>query len=50
LTQEAIAENDGRLFDKVLDFVGGELKRLCFELVDFDGDIFDIDQQGGDRF
>ena len=50
LTQEALAANDGRLFDKVLDFVGGELKRLCFELVDFDGDIFDIDQQGGDRF
>jgi NADPH:quinone reductase len=22
-----------------LDFVGGEMKRLCFELVDFDGDI-----------
>ena len=26
-------------FDKTLDYVGGEMKRLCFELVDFDGDI-----------
>jgi NADPH:quinone reductase-like Zn-dependent oxidoreductase len=42
LTEEAIAANDGRLFDKVLDFVGGELKRLCFELVDFDGDIVSV--------
>jgi len=39
LTQEAIAANGGALFDKTLDFVGGEMKRLCFELVDFDGDI-----------
>ena len=39
LTQEAIAANGGTLFDKVFDFVGGEMKRLCFELVDFDGDI-----------
>jgi NADPH2:quinone reductase len=42
LTKEAIAANDGHLFDKVLDFVGGELKRLCFELVDFDGDIVSV--------
>ena len=42
LTAEAIAANDGRLFDKVLDFVGGDLKRLCFELVDFDGDIVSV--------
>ncbi len=42
LTEEAIAANDGRLFDKVLDFVGGELKRLSFELVDFDGDIVSV--------
>jgi NADPH:quinone reductase len=42
LTEEAIAANGGRLFDKVLDFVGGELKRLCFELVDFDGDIVSV--------
>jgi NADPH:quinone reductase len=39
LTEEAIAANDGALFSKALDFVGGEMKRLCFELVDFDGDI-----------
>jgi NADPH:quinone reductase len=39
LTQEAIAANGGAFFDKALDFVGGELKRLCFELVNFDGDI-----------
>jgi NADPH:quinone reductase-like Zn-dependent oxidoreductase len=39
LTQEAIAANGGIFFDKALDFVGGEMKRLCFELVDFDGDI-----------
>jgi NADPH:quinone reductase-like Zn-dependent oxidoreductase len=39
LTEEAIAANGGALFDKTLDFVGGEMKRLCFELVDFDGDI-----------
>ena len=39
LTEEAIAANDGEFFDKTLDFVGGEMKRLCFELVDFDGDI-----------
>jgi len=39
LTEEAIAANGGSLFDKTLDFVGGEMKRLCFELVDFDGDI-----------
>jgi hypothetical protein len=39
LTEEAIAANDGALFAKALDFVGREMKRLCFELVDFDGDI-----------
>ena len=39
LTQEAIAANGGAFFDKALDFVGGEMKRLCFELVNFDGDI-----------
>jgi NADPH:quinone reductase len=39
LTQEAIAANGGAYFDKALDFVGGEMKRLCFELVNFDGDI-----------
>jgi NADPH:quinone reductase len=39
LTEEAIAANGGALFDKALDFVGGEMKRLCFELVNFDGDI-----------
>jgi NADPH:quinone reductase len=42
LTSDAIAANGGRLFDKVLDFVGGDLKRLCFELVDFDGDIVSV--------
>ena len=39
LTEEAIAANDGNLFDKTFDFIGGEMKRLCFELVDFNGDI-----------
>jgi NADPH:quinone reductase-like Zn-dependent oxidoreductase len=39
LTEEAIAANGGKLFEKTFDFVGGEMKRLCFELVDFDGDI-----------
>jgi NADPH:quinone reductase len=39
LTEEAIAANGGALFDKTLDFVGGDMKRLCFELVNFDGDI-----------
>lgn len=39
LTEEAIAANGGNPFDKTFDFVGGEMKRLCFELVDFDGDI-----------
>jgi NADPH2:quinone reductase len=39
LTADAIAANGGAFFDKTLDFVGGEMKRLCFELVDFDGDI-----------
>jgi NADPH:quinone reductase len=39
LTAEAIAANGGALFQKVFDFVGGEMKRLCFDLVDFDGDI-----------
>jgi NADPH2:quinone reductase len=39
LTEEAIAANGGSFFDKTLDFVGGEMKRLCFELVNFDGDI-----------
>jgi NADPH:quinone reductase-like Zn-dependent oxidoreductase len=39
LTAEAIAANGGARFQKVFDFVGGEMKRLCFELVDFDGDI-----------
>ncbi len=39
LTEDAIAANGGALFSKTLDFVGGEMKRLCFELVDFDGDI-----------
>jgi NADPH:quinone reductase len=39
LTEESVAANGGVLFDKVFDFVGGEMKRLCFELVDFDGDI-----------
>jgi NADPH:quinone reductase-like Zn-dependent oxidoreductase len=39
LTAEAIAANGGARFQKAFDFVGGEMKRLCFELVDFDGDI-----------
>ncbi|MBV9644260.1 MAG: NADP-dependent oxidoreductase [Verrucomicrobia bacterium] len=39
LSEEAIAANGGAFFDKTLDFVGGVMKRLCFELVDFDGDI-----------
>jgi NADPH:quinone reductase-like Zn-dependent oxidoreductase len=39
LTEEAIAANGGAFYDKTLDFVGGEMKRLCFELVDFDGDV-----------
>ena len=39
LTEESIAANSGALFDKTLDFVGGDMKRLCFELVNFDGDI-----------
>ena len=39
LTEEAMAANGGTPFDKAFDFVGGEMKRLCFELVDFDGDI-----------
>ena len=39
LTEEAIAANGGAFFNKTLDFVGGEMKRLCFELVAFDGDI-----------
>jgi NADPH:quinone reductase-like Zn-dependent oxidoreductase len=39
LTEEAMAANGGNPFDKTFDFVGGEMKRLCFELVDFDGDI-----------
>jgi NADPH:quinone reductase-like Zn-dependent oxidoreductase len=42
LTEEAIAANGGHLFNKVLDFVGGDLKLLCFELVDFDGDIVSV--------
>ena len=39
LTEEAIAANGGAFYDKTLDFVGGDMKRLCFELVNFDGDI-----------
>jgi len=42
LTEEVIAANNGALFDKTLDFVGGDMKRLCFELVAFDGDIVSV--------
>ena len=42
LAAEAIEKNDGRLFAKLLDFAGGEMKRLCFDLVAFDGEIVSV--------
>ena len=42
LAAEAIDKNGGQLFTKLLDFVGGEMKRLCFDLVAFDGDIVSV--------
>jgi hypothetical protein len=39
LAAEAIEKNGGRLFTKLLGFAGGEMKRLCFDLVAFDGEI-----------
>lgn len=42
LAAEAIEKNGGRLFTKLLDFVGGEMKRLCFDLVTFDGEIVSV--------
>ena len=42
LAAEAIEKNGGRLFAKLLDFVGGDMKRLCFDLVAFDGEIVSV--------
>lgn len=42
LAAEAIEKNGGQLFTKLLDFVGGEMKRLCFDLVAFDGEIVSV--------
>jgi NADPH:quinone reductase-like Zn-dependent oxidoreductase len=42
LAAEAIEKNGGRLFTKLLDFVGGDMKRLCFDLVAFDGEIVSV--------
>jgi NADPH2:quinone reductase len=42
LAAEAIEKNGGRLFTKLLDFAGGEMKRLCFDLVAFDGEIVSV--------
>jgi NADPH:quinone reductase len=42
LAAEAIEKNGGKLFTKPLDFVGGDMKRLCFDLVAFDGEIVSV--------
>ena len=42
IAAEAIEKNEGMLFTKLLDFVGGEMKRLCFDLVAFDGEIVSV--------
>jgi len=48
LVEEALAANFGRLFDVTIDLVGGAMKALCFELVQFDGDVISVVEEPPD--
>jgi NADPH2:quinone reductase len=39
LTEGVLAMNGGKLIPVTFDFVGGEMKRLCCQLIDFDGRV-----------
>ena len=46
LQEKLIAMNGGRLFDATLDFVGGEMKRLCIDLTHHSGHCSSIIPEG----
>jgi NADPH:quinone reductase-like Zn-dependent oxidoreductase len=48
LVEEARQANFGRLFDVTIDLVGGVMKALCFELVQFDGDVISVVEEPPD--
>lgn len=48
MAERVVAMNDGRFVPAVFDFVGGEMKRLCCEVVDFDGRIVTIVEEPED--
>lgn len=41
-----IERNQGEMFSAAFDFVGGEMKHLCLELVGFQGDVVSIVPEG----
>jgi NADPH:quinone reductase len=48
LVEEARQANFGRWFDVTIDLVGGAMKALCFELVQFDGDVISVVEEPPD--
>ncbi len=48
LVEEARLVNFGRWFDVTIDLVGGTMKALCFELVQFDGDVISVVEEPPD--
>ena len=48
LAEEVVAANNGRAVDAAFDFVGGDMKRLCCEVVDFDGRVTTIVEEEDD--
>jgi NADPH:quinone reductase-like Zn-dependent oxidoreductase len=42
LKEKLLTRNDGRFFNTTLDFVGGEMKRLCLELTGYSGHFVSI--------
>lgn len=42
LADLAVAKNRGRHFDAAFDFVGGDMKRLCFDVIGVDGHVVSI--------
>jgi NADPH:quinone reductase len=42
LVEEALSRNSGKPFKKILDFVGGDMKKLCSDLLAADGEIVSV--------
>ncbi len=48
LAEEVVAANNGKAVDAAFDFVGGDMKRLCCEVIDFDGRVTTIVEEDDD--